>query len=87
MGTGSLLNLILEFPQGSCLGPLLFTINAILFTIFDIVYQHLPHNTHCYAAYICPTYLSFKPDTNTSQGAAVAAMENCIRDGIMDASG
>ena len=63
-------------PQGSCLGPLLFTIYAS--RLFDITENHLP-NSHCYAD-DTQLYVSCKPDDTTSQIAAVAAMENCIHD-------
>ena len=63
-------------PQGSCLGPLLFSIYTS--QIFDIVSDHLP-NVHCFAD-DTQLYLSFRPDDQASQDAAVAAMEACIRD-------
>ena len=61
-------------PQGSCLGPLLFTIYAS--KLFDIIKGHLPR-THAYAD-DTQLYLSFKPDTTSSQSNAVDAMERCI---------
>ena len=63
-------------PQGSCLGPLLFSIYTS--QIFDIVSDHLP-NVHCFAD-DTQLYLSFRPDDQASQDAAVAGMETCIRD-------
>ncbi len=63
-------------PQGSCLGPLLFSIYSS--KLFDIVEQHLP-NTHCYAD-DTQLYISFKPCNSVNQEQALAAMENCIRD-------
>ena len=61
-------------PQGSCLGPLLFTMYAS--KLFDIIKGHLPR-THAYAD-DTQLYLSFKPDTTSSQSNAVDAMERCI---------
>ena len=46
-------------PQGSCLGPLLFTMYAS--KLFDAVKNHLP-NIHAYA-HDTQIYLSFKPDS------------------------
>ena len=63
-------------PQGSCLGPLLFSIYTS--QIFDIVSDHLP-NVHCFAD-DTQLYLSFRSDDQASQEAAVAAMEACIRE-------
>ena len=62
-------------PQGSCLGPLLFTMYAS--KLFDIIKGYLPQ-THAYAD-DTQLYLSFKPDTTSSQSDAVYAMERCIR--------
>ena len=61
-------------PQGSCLGPLLFTMYAS--KLFDIIKGYLPQ-THAYAD-DTQLYLSFKPDTTSSQSDAVYAMERCI---------
>ena len=61
-------------PQGSCLGPLLFIMYASKF--FDIIKGHLPR-THAYADNT-QLYLSFKPDTTSSQSNAVDAMERYI---------
>ena len=61
-------------PQGSCLGPLLFTMYAS--KLIDIIKGHLPR-THAYAD-DTQLYLSFKPDTTSSQSNAVDAMERCI---------
>ena len=61
-------------PQGSYLGPLLFTMYAS--KLFDIIKGHLPR-THAYAD-DTQLYLSFKPDTTSSQSNAVDAMERCI---------
>ena len=62
------------YPQGSCLGPLLFTMYAS--KLFDIIKGYLPQ-THAYAD-DTQLYLSFKPDTTSSQSDAVYAMERCI---------
>ena len=62
-------------PQGSCIGPLLFSIYTS--QLFDIVTQHLPQ--HCYADDI-KLYLAFRPGDRATQDSAVAAMEACIQD-------
>ena len=62
-------------PQGSCLGPLLFTMYAS--KLSDIIKGHLPR-AHAYAD-DSQLYLSFKPDNTSSQSNAVDAMERCIR--------
>ena len=61
-------------PQGSCLGPLLFTIYAS--KIFEIIMEYLPQ-AHAYAD-DTQLYLSFKADSSTAQNDAMKAMENCI---------
>ena len=65
-------------PQGSCLGPLLFSIYTS--QLFDIVSHHLLQ-VHCYMyADNTQLYLAFKPDNNTTQLAAVRSMEACVED-------
>ena len=63
-------------PQGSCLGPLLFTLHVS--KLFDIVKGHLP-GVHTYAENT-QLYLAFKPDSAVNALDAVNAMEPCIRD-------
>ena len=70
------LNLTCGVPQGSCLGPLLFTIYAS--SLFDITKSHLP-SVHTYAD-DTQLHISFNPIDNTSEADAVIAIENCIRD-------
>ena len=70
-------NFTCRVPQGSCLGPLLFTIySSSLFN--DIMKSHLP-SIHTYAD-DTQLYTSFNPVDNTSEADAVIAIENCIRD-------
>ena len=58
-------------PQGSCLGPLSFTMYVS--ELIEIIKGHLLC-THAYAD-DTQLYLSFKPDTTSSQSDAVVAME------------
>ena len=62
--------------QGSCLGPLLFTIYAS--KLFQILKPHLP-SVHTYAD-ATQLYLSFKPSDSSSAVEAVSAMQKCICD-------
>ena len=63
-------------PQGSCLGPLLFTIYVS--KLFQILKHHLP-SVHTYAD-DTQLYLSFKPSDSSSEVEAVSAMQKCICD-------
>ena len=63
-------------PQGSCLGPLLFVVQAS--KLSEIVQDHLP-NAHCFAD-DTQLYLSFNPNSPTDQAMALEAMERCISD-------
>ena len=70
------LNLDFEVPQGSCLGPLLFTIYAS--KLFDVIKVHLP-TVHCYAD-DAQLYVSFSPNISTGQFEAVTAIQHCVDD-------
>ncbi|KAL9952999.1 hypothetical protein ACROYT_G040346 [Oculina patagonica] len=63
-------------PQGSCLGPLLFTVYAS--ALFDVVRKHLP-TVHCYAD-DSQLYISFSPKEQSGQADAIAAIEHCTQD-------
>lgn len=61
-------------PQGSCLGPQLFSDYAC--KLFEVIKLYLP-NAHPFADdnQLC---LSFNPDNSLSQAVAVHAVEQCI---------
>jgi hypothetical protein len=63
-------------PQGSCLGPVLFML--YITSLHQVISKHLP-SVHGYAD-DHQLYLSFKPDTQTEQDNALAAMEACVSD-------
>ncbi len=63
-------------PQGSCLGPILFTEYAS--TLFQVIHGHL-EDVHGYAD-DHQVYLAFSPDCTVSQFGAVECMENCLLD-------
>ena len=63
-------------PQGSCLGPLLFSLYTS--KLFYITKQHLP-NVICYAD-DTQLYMSFRPDEFSGSERALDAMSDCIRD-------
>ena len=67
--------LSLGVPQGSCLGPLLFTIYAS--KLFEVVKTCLPIAHAC--ADDSQLYSSFQPDSGLSETEAVTSMESCIK--------
>lgn len=62
--------------QGSCLGPLLFTIYAS--KLFEVLKGHLPL-VHVYAD-DTQLYLSFKPGSSLTEQDAMRTIERCIKD-------
>ena len=62
-------------PRGSCLGPLLFSVNAS--KLFGVIKLYLP-NAHAFAD-DTQLYLSFKTNDSLSEVEAVRAVELCIR--------
>ncbi len=61
-------------PQGSCLGPVIFTQYAS--SLFEVVHQHLD-GIHGYAD-DHQLYLAFSPNSLASQHEAITCMENCL---------
>ena len=69
-------NLKFGVPQGSCLGPLLFSLYAS--KLFKIVESHLP-DPPCYAD-DTQLYIAFRSGNDLEETAAITAMESCIAD-------
>ena len=69
-------NLVFGVPQGSCLGPLLFSLYAS--KLFKIVESHLP-NPHWYADHT-QLYIAFRPGNDLEKTADITTLESCIAD-------
>ena len=63
-------------PQGSCLGPILFTQYAS--TLFDVIYKHID-DAHGFAD-DHQLYLAFSPNSSSLQYSALRCMETCLSD-------
>ena len=61
-------------PQGSCLGPVLFTLYAA--PVLKIIERHLP-NAQGYAD-DHQLYIGFKPDASAEEEVTVTALQDCI---------
>ena len=62
-------------PQGSCIGPLFFSVYDS--KLFEVVKNHLL-NAHAYAD-DTQLYLAFKPDGSMGETEARCAMERCVK--------
>ena len=65
-------HMVTGLPQGSCFGPVLFTIYVA--DLFQIIEKHLPEPRDY--ADDRQVYLSFRPISSTNQSASVTAIEN-----------
>ena len=68
------LDLHFGVPQGSCLGPLLFTLNSSKF--FHVTKPHLPVAQYADDSQL---YVSFKPNNEVNESKAIESMALCIR--------
>ena len=65
-------------PQGSCLGPLLYTLYAC--KLFEVVKKHLPIvHVHAYEDE-AQFFLAFKPGSGPSTDDVIAAVERCVNE-------